>query len=805
MAIVHFGVRASMLCALVLSPGCGRTEGPTRTVQTDLVPSTGAPGSDAGSDGGRSAAANPGRVFAADVMDAGLAGPCTAVGPEGARPDPSHPLSARELAEGILGVSAKVPSIAAPSDPQAAAESIRAAVRNAPHVADTAIAQDCTVLVRLSDGTPISIADDSRPDWAGAADGGGTVPQPMRGRTAPAGRPRSGRRPPAPAIAPALASMQHDWVLPASREVYLGQISGFAEDEIPVVRAAFERRGYHVSPPAVSPLPSNFGMTPAELRTNIKNIAVLALSTHRISDCGTKEEEKKEGLKHNCLATNELRQSDLENCKAANDFEGCPFSKEDIEDVRQNRAVFLETTSNKAYYAINENWILYYWSFAHDALVFLDACHSLDDITLRFRTALIEKNAANLLGWRNSVNSVFAARTATHFFDRVLGGNKDDLKPPQRPFSFAEVYAAMQASGMTQEPPNPAKNDPGATLIFENHEPLDVATGRQADGILVPSIRNLTIGDPSVPLVQRITEGESATDLTLDGEFGKEEGQVEIGCPDPPACTEGTPLKVSSWKSDRIVVSIPSTGPGSRGFVQIKAPAGERKITSNAVPLTSWVGPMAARVSWVVVGSPPPPAELVCDRVHFRADIHAFRLEPDGPLAEGPVSDDGSVTPVVIIKGPVSDTTCQGTVGGVHVSSPVSTDWDGHTLTLPWRPASPPEPQPKKPTWWYSVSGTYDPTGPTFKLNETSVLFTSVTVHYPPPMGDQTATQGLSTATATLSPGSGKPAPPLPVDLMTYELTGSPPPFLDYVGNRCQFNYDLKAEPASTPSDDTEG
>src|SRR5206468_2398544 len=108
-----------------------------------------------------------------------------------------------------------------------------------------------------------------------------------------------------------------------------------------------------------------------------------------------------------------------------------------------------------------------------------------------FRAALAAAKADTVLGWRDETPAGFAQTAAEFFFDRALGGNKDGVHPPQRPFSVEEVLEVMRARGLTSAPA------PSLSELVWTPTPSNL--------ILAPTIRDVTIGDPTMAIAQRLT------------------------------------------------------------------------------------------------------------------------------------------------------------------------------------------------------------------------------------------------------------------------------------------------------------
>jgi hypothetical protein len=70
------------------------------------------------------------------------------------------------------------------------------------------------------------------------------------------------------------------------------------------------------------------------------------------------------------------------------------------------------------------------------------------------------------------------------------------------------------------------------------------------------------------PYAHDASDGEkTGTVLTVQGEFAPGRGSIEIGCSDPPKCTNGSPAALSGGvTSEQAVVALPNSGTGSSGF-----------------------------------------------------------------------------------------------------------------------------------------------------------------------------------------------------------------------------------------------
>jgi hypothetical protein len=238
------------------------------------------------------------------------------------------------------------------------------------------------------------------------------------------------------------------------------------------------------------------------------------------------------------------------------------------------------------HYAITPEFVKEYMSFAGNSLVFIDACSSDTDA---MKQAFRSKPGVSLYaGWTQSVRDGFSAEASRFFFDGLLGTNQEppEENPKVRPFDQESVREYMQRKNKVSDPGT------GARLNFTASNP--------GFAILRPSIHHLEVK-------------EDTDELFIFGMFGSEEGEVLI---------DGVRTSVSNWQPDLVVADLLDEGPGSAGDVVVKV----REQKSNVVPLTEWRGQMRYTANADTMA---PNLNTDVDmKVHFRADVHAYRDEP---------------------------------------------------------------------------------------------------------------------------------------------------------------------------------
>jgi hypothetical protein len=228
--------------------------------------------------------------------------------------------------------------------------------------------------------------------------------------------------------------------------------------------------------------------------------------------------------------------------------------------------------------------------FGADSLVCFGACHSMSAMSAAFAVELAAKNAGLVVGWSHVVDT-FAIIAAYRFiFDRLLGDNSTNPKesPPQRPFDYEEVWADLKKHGLHLHP-----NSNGPVTEIRYH------AGPGSFGLLAPSIQFVLIN-------------ESADQAILKGIFGKPppgERAVLIG---------GLEAAVVSWEKEEIVCTLPRSGTGSAGDVEVWV----RGHKSNVRRITEWNIPMR----FAFKDPDHPPLKVSGDVfLRFRADVGDYR------------------------------------------------------------------------------------------------------------------------------------------------------------------------------------
>ncbi len=258
----------------------------------------------------------------------------------------------------------------------------------------------------------------------------------------------------------------------------------------------------------------------------------------------------------------------------------------------------------RAHYAITTKFIAKYnWSFAPNCFLYMACCYSDYGAIVADMAARSDGSAATY-GWSNVVGVLAAWKAGAFAFDRLLGANQVEPKEsaPQRPFDAANVYSEMQNKGLDKG---------GDSCVLIEHD-----DGAPA---LAPSIYNMTMSE-------RIQESplRGKSKLTINGQFGTDEGTVKIG---------GVEVPIITWAKDKIEcepADLP--GPGFAGDVLVIS----QGRPGNSVPLTQWHGKLTYSIDLLPPQVSNAVSTIVCD-VYFRGDVHRFRNQAgEGRNTPGP-------------------------------------------------------------------------------------------------------------------------------------------------------------------------
>ncbi len=276
---------------------------------------------------------------------------------------------------------------------------------------------------------------------------------------------------------------------------------------------------------------------------------------------------------------------------------------EHLEDLRSGRLGFgmaSGTTPDAGaalaglFYVFTDFFVQQYMNFGKDSLVWFSACHSNSALMAQPFVAACHVNGASVyVGWNSSVTDAAVLVTDKFIFTRLTGNDPTvpNEDPPQRAFDYEPVWDDLRKRGLHLHP-----NGLGGTTEIR------FSAGASNLALLAPSIKYVLINE---------TEREAV----LIGKFGNPEPgerKVMIG---------GIEATNVIWGESRIRATIPQTGPGSAGDVQVIV----REHKSNIRRITAW--DMNFRFRWVEDSLP----GLVVEgpmNLRYRADIGTYREKP---------------------------------------------------------------------------------------------------------------------------------------------------------------------------------
>jgi hypothetical protein len=278
---------------------------------------------------------------------------------------------------------------------------------------------------------------------------------------------------------------------------------------------------------------------------------------------------------------------------------------------------------NIGHYGITAHFVNRYMSFAKNSLVIIDACESGSAQAIDMRQAFANRNASVYVGWTKRVDANFAYKSMKYLIDRLLGANRITPETPkQRAFNIDDIRADMAQN-------RNLVNDPYQNAI------LTVFRLKDDFGLLAPSIQFLSV-----------EEREDESRLIIAGMFGTDPGDGKRA-----VRINGQSLDVITWQSHLIECDVPVSGANAAGTVVVEVGEGSNLRKSNAVNLTEWKGDV------IYTRDDPGDQNVAMTlRVHFRADIHAFRDMPHEQPWE-----------TTVLFGPMRDASASITAAGSYV------------------------------------------------------------------------------------------------------------------------------------------
>ena len=253
---------------------------------------------------------------------------------------------------------------------------------------------------------------------------------------------------------------------------------------------------------------------------------------------------------------------------------GNPYESDLSTDAR--RLVY-STTSRYRTFAVTSRFFRYHYQAGNpenpaaaalpNSIIYLDACHTLDNTTDPNRTAatLVSCGAQMILGWENLVPRRYGAETAAYFFDRLCGLSQveaDDLHPPTRPFTAQQIYTHLYDEGRTSQPG-------GSRLVYY-----------PTTGTAVTARPVISTGYYLWPDARA---GVTNPSISLSGYFGPDRGELLFN---------NQPLaQILLWDEDRIVAYLPNDN--TTGDIKVRA----NNLESNPLRLWGFSGSITCQVN----------------------------------------------------------------------------------------------------------------------------------------------------------------------------------------------------------------
>jgi hypothetical protein len=287
-------------------------------------------------------------------------------------------------------------------------------------------------------------------------------------------------------------------------------------------------------------------------------------------------------------------------------------------DLNSNYLVYMHALYNNNvkewHYGITEHYVRNhaYMNFAENALIYIDACHSIGPNASALKESMAKKakgQKATYIGWTDVSDNYAGEAAAAFVFDRMLGTNMDidahdgpiaAEDPEQRPFDFGAIFKTMGNFVVDGYPVGVSRS--GGKLNYYSLEISKI--------ILTPSIEYLTMD-----------ENESRMYINgLFGDYNSSDLIVTVG---------GVSVPTKPLGLNGLICDLPTVGPGSIGDVVVSI----RGNKSNVVPLTEWIIPLDFEKEEMSV-------KLKGDlKLRIRGDVHQYRSKPgETPKKERPDS-----------------------------------------------------------------------------------------------------------------------------------------------------------------------
>ncbi|MGZ8940181.1 MAG: hypothetical protein ACXW32_13320 [Limisphaerales bacterium] len=255
--------------------------------------------------------------------------------------------------------------------------------------------------------------------------------------------------------------------------------------------------------------------------------------------------------------------------------------------------------ANEWHFGITAEWVRHYMTFPREnhASIWLGACLSGSPGAAAMRSAFRAAGAEMVSGWTDNVNGDSVLAATSFLYDRLLGANQ--VQPPatpQRAFGYEDCWTELRSKGLHRHPSlNSAGQLTTTEIIYEG------AAGDEAFGVFAPSVAYVLIDETS----------DRAHLVGIFGTPPESARRVVIG---------GADATVISWEPRKIVCSLPRTGDGSAGDVQVIV----HGLKSNIRRITRWT----VNGTYKMTEADTPHVVDGTLKMIFRADVGEYRKTP---------------------------------------------------------------------------------------------------------------------------------------------------------------------------------
>jgi len=309
-------------------------------------------------------------------------------------------------------------------------------------------------------------------------------------------------------------------------------------------------------------------------------------------------------------------------------------------------------TSSKRLYGFTPGFLAAHLSFNPGALIYNTSCYGGNAQALPNTIAALQSAPGGIGrydGWTKSVGAKDAVESLGFMLDRMLGEQSQSVTgldhyanqrtPPQRPFHVDDVQTAMGSEDRNSPVKAPQSEFYTVSDLKDPENATVAPTGDTAAYLIFDDVGAESMSTPPIvylmPSITTMSVAESPTNgtLTINGDFPFAPGGVLITDNAGPHL-----FPPSNWTAHQVTVTIPASGPGSAGNVQVLAVDATPSIGSNAAPLTQWSGVVTYQESDDItsmggVSGTGSGSLTATFNITFRSDVHPTVAQIDSASA----------------------------------------------------------------------------------------------------------------------------------------------------------------------------